>query len=124
MKKVKIYLILLFIINSIGGFSQAIAKTYDIVFEIRNFSLQKTIPLIQSYCNSFEGCKLTAYCEYQGWVVFTIDENYYSSSNDPLVLFKNATFDGIIKTGVTKSILENACKGRLVPINEYKKSIH
>lgn len=124
MKKVTIYLILLFILNSNFGFSQTVNKTYDIVFEIKNFARQKSVPLIQDFCNSLEGCKLTAYCEPQGWVVFTIEENYFSSANDPLVLFKNATFDGILKMGVTKSVLENACKERLVPINESKKSIH
>ena len=124
MKKVTIYLILLCLLYSVSGFSQSVDKTYDIVFEIKNFARQKSIPLIQSYCNSLEGCKLTAYCEPQGWVIFTIKENYYSSANDPLVLFKNATFDGVIKMGVTKSVLENACKEPLVPVGELKKAIH
>jgi hypothetical protein len=124
MKKVKIYLILLFVCSSILGISQSTSKTYDIVFEVKNFTHQKSIPLIQEFCINLDGCKLTSYCEAQGWVIFSIEENYYPSSNDPLVLFKNAPFDGILKSGVTRSTIENACKERLVPIDISKKSIH
>jgi hypothetical protein len=124
MKKVKIYLILLFICSSVLGISQPASKTYEIVFEVKNFTHQKSIPLIHEFCINLDGCKLTAYCEAQGWVIFSIEENYYPSSNDPLVLFKNAPFDGVLKSGVTKSTIENACKERLVPIDISKKSIH
>lgn len=124
MKKAKLYLILLFVSISFLGVSQSVTKTYDIIFEIKNFAPQKSIPLIENYCNSLDGCKLTSYCEPQGWVVFTIEENSYPSTNDPMVLFKNAPFDGLLKQGVTKSTVENACKERMVPIDLSKKSIH
>lgn len=117
-------LFLFLIIFCLGGFksfSQANAKSYNLVVEIPTFTEEKTLPGILNSFSATTGVVLKEYCAYQGWIVIEVDNERYSCTQDPLLLLKELNIEGIYKIGATKEQVEAYCKGGLHANTNIKK---
>ena len=118
----KQFFILIFVcFNVIQTFSQTSSKSYQIIVEIPTFTVEKTLPYLIEQVEATSGVNLVEYCADQGWIVFDVLEQSFSSIQDPLLLLKELHIDGILKVGASKEQVEANCKGGLHAYTLIKK---
>ncbi|HOS47181.1 MAG TPA: hypothetical protein PLG57_01030 [Bacteroidia bacterium] len=118
----KLFLIVILVcLNVFKSFSQANAKSYNLVVEIPTFTEEKTLPYLLSAISSTTGVVLKEYCAYQGWIVIEVNNERFSCTEDPMYLLKQLQIEGILKVGATKEQVEAYCKGGLNSSPNIKK---
>lgn len=86
-------------------------KHTEVVLEIKNFSHQKHLQLINSTLKeAFGESHVASFCNANGWVVLYLDPHYYKSKEQLHQLLKPVGLEYFVKEGATAYEVETACK--------------
>ncbi len=87
------------------------------VIELKNFSEEKMLPVLNQLLNKNSGLKIQGYCLGQDLVVFTFDEKKFATSKDVSIFLEDNGYIAYLKENMNSLDVIANCK------SPYKKSI-